>query len=48
LAEDALAREAEARAAAGSRERAQALARDYLARYPQGKHRATMQKLLLP
>lgn len=48
LAEDALAREAEARAAAGSRERAQALARDYLARYPQGKHRPTMQKLLPP
>ncbi|HVY30841.1 MAG TPA: FecR family protein [Polyangiaceae bacterium] len=48
LAEDALAREAEARAAAGSRERAQGLARDYLARYPQGKHRPTMQKLLPP
>jgi transmembrane sensor len=45
LAEDALAREAEARAAAGSRERAQALARDYVARYPQGKHLPTMQRL---
>lgn len=46
LAEDALAREAEARAAAGSRERAQTLAREYAARYPKGKHLTTVQRLL--
>jgi transmembrane sensor len=45
LAEDALAREAEARAAAGSGGRAKALATDYLARYPKGKHLSTMQRL---
>jgi transmembrane sensor len=45
LAEDALAREAEARAAAGGAERARALASDYLARYARGKHAATMQRL---
>jgi transmembrane sensor len=45
LAEDALAREAEARAAAGSRERAQALAHEYAARYPKGKHLTTLQRL---
>lgn len=46
LAEDALAREAEARAASGSGARAAALAREYLSRYPQGKHGRTMQKLV--
>ena len=45
LAEDALAREAEARASAGSAAQARALAEQYLARYPQGKHLATMQRL---
>lgn len=45
LAEDALAREAEARAAAGSTTRASTLARQYVARYPQGKHLPTMQRL---
>jgi TolA-binding protein len=45
LAEDALAREAEARAQAGSSQQAQALAQRYLARYPQGKHLPTMQSL---
>jgi transmembrane sensor len=45
LSEDALAREAEARAAAGGAGRARALASDYLARYPRGKHAATMQRL---
>ncbi|HEY6079876.1 MAG TPA: FecR family protein [Polyangiaceae bacterium] len=45
LSEDALAREAEARAAAGARARAGVLAREYVARYPQGKHRSTMQRL---
>jgi transmembrane sensor len=48
LAEDALAREAEARAAAGSSGRARTLATDYLARYPKGKHAATMQRLATP
>jgi transmembrane sensor len=45
LAEDALAREAEARAAAGSRERARALAQEYVARYPHGKHLSSLQRL---
>lgn len=45
LSEDALAREAEARAAAGGAARARALARDYLTRYPSGKHASTMQRL---
>lgn len=45
LAEDALAREAEASAAAGALPRAQSLARQYLERYPAGKHRQTMQRL---
>ncbi len=45
LAEDALAREAEARAAAGSVGQARALAQQYVARYPQGKHAPTMQRL---
>lgn len=46
LAEDALAREAEARAAGGSKVRAASLAREYLSRYPQGKHGSTMQRLV--
>ena len=45
LAEDALAREAEARAAAGSAGQAGKLAQQYIARYPQGKHVPTMQRL---
>jgi FecR protein len=45
LAEDALAREAEARAAAGSAAAACALANQYVARYPQGMHLPTMQRL---
>jgi transmembrane sensor len=45
LSEDALAREAEARAAAGGAARARTLASDYLTRYPRGKHVATMQRL---
>lgn len=45
LAEDALAREAEARLAAGSAAQARALAQKYLARYPQGKHLPTLQRL---
>jgi transmembrane sensor len=45
LAEDALAREAEARAAAGSAGQARSLAEQYVARYPQGKHLPTMQHL---
>lgn len=46
LSEDALAREAEARAASGAGARAAAAAREYLSRYPQGKHGSTMQKLV--
>jgi transmembrane sensor len=45
LSEDALAREVEARAASGATARSRALAGDYLARYPRGKHLATMQRL---
>lgn len=45
LAEDALAREAEARQAAGSTAQARALAKEYLARYPQGRHLSTLQRL---
>jgi FecR protein len=45
LAEDALAREAEARSAAGSVGQARSLAQQYVARYPQGKHLPTMQRL---
>ena len=45
LAEDALAREAEARSAAGSAGQARGLAEQYVARYPQGKHLPTMQRL---
>jgi TolA-binding protein len=45
LAEDALAREAEARAAAGSSGPARTLAQQYVSRYPRGKHLPTMQRL---
>jgi transmembrane sensor len=45
LAEDALAREAEARASAGAGGAAATLARQYLTRYGAGKHRQTMQRL---
>ncbi|MDF3072026.1 MAG: hypothetical protein K0R38_7627 [Polyangiaceae bacterium] len=45
LAEDALSREAEASAAAGNAARAQTLARQYLQRYPGGKHARTLQRL---
>jgi transmembrane sensor len=45
LAEDALAREAEAREKAGSATQARSLAGQYVARYPQGKHLSTMQRL---
>lgn len=45
LAEDALAREAEASASAGATARAKSLAQQYLERYPGGKHRPTMQRL---
>ena len=45
LAEDALAREAEARAAAGSAGPARSLAQQYVNRYPRGKHLPTMQRL---
>lgn len=45
LAEDALAREAEARAAAGARAPARSLAAQYLVRYPQGKHAENMRRL---
>jgi transmembrane sensor len=45
LSDDALAREAEARAAAGGAPRARALAAEYVAQYPRGKHLATMQRL---
>jgi TolA-binding protein len=47
LAEDALAREAEARAAAGAAGQARALSRQYITRYPQGKHLPTMQRLAI-
>jgi transmembrane sensor len=45
LAEDALAREAEARAASGGRAQARTLAAQYLSRYPQGKHGENMRRL---
>lgn len=47
LAEDALAREAEARSASGASGQARTLAEQYVARYPQGKHRPTMQRLAI-
>jgi transmembrane sensor len=45
LAEDALAREAEARAAAGAKAPARGLAAQYLAHYPRGKHAENMRRL---
>jgi transmembrane sensor len=45
LVEDALARQAEALAAAGEPARAGRLASEYAARYPRGKHLSTMQRL---
>jgi transmembrane sensor len=45
LAEDALAREAEALAAAGAAGQAGKLAQQYVTRYPHGKHLPTMQRL---
>ena len=41
------AREAEARAAAGSASQARTLAGNYLSQYPQGKHLPTMQRLAM-
>lgn len=46
LAEDALARQIEATRAVGQASRAQALARQYLRSYPQGRHRARCEKLI--
>jgi transmembrane sensor len=46
LAEDALAREADAWDRAGRPERARALATEYLRAYPQGRHAAAMRKRL--
>lgn len=46
LAEDALAREAEAYAKAGQRERARQAAERYLARYPEGVRRSELQRYL--
>jgi transmembrane sensor len=45
LVEDALARQAEALAAAGEPARASGLASEYTARYPRGKHLSTMKRL---
>jgi hypothetical protein len=45
LVEDALARQAEALAAAGEQARARKLATEYIARHPRGKHLSTMQRL---
>jgi transmembrane sensor len=45
LAEDALARQAEALSRAGQRDRARALASEYRTRYPSGKHLSSLQKL---
>jgi transmembrane sensor len=45
LVEDALARQAEALAAAGGQARARGLAAEYVRRYPQGKHLTVMQRL---
>ena len=44
LAPDALAREVQARSVAGDRERARALAREYLTRYPAGTHAARVRR----
>jgi transmembrane sensor len=48
LAEDALAREADAWDRAGRADRARALAGEYVARYPQGRHLAAIRKTLGP
>jgi transmembrane sensor len=48
LAEDALAREADAWLRAGRRELARAIAEQYLARYPQGRHASSLQRVLTP
>jgi transmembrane sensor len=45
LSEDALAREAEARAAVGASGAARALASEYLSNFPRGKHAGNMQRL---
>lgn len=48
LAEDALAREADAWQRAGRRELARTIAEQYLARYPQGRHASSLQRVLTP
>jgi len=48
LAEDALAREADAWERAGRHDRARATASDYVRRYPDGRHVAGMRKLVAP
>ena len=48
LAEDALAREVEAAARAGQASEAQKLAQEYLARYPQGRRRSQVAKVVGP
>jgi transmembrane sensor len=48
LAEDALAREADAWQRAGRPELARAIAEQYLARYPQGRHASSLQRVLTP
>jgi transmembrane sensor len=48
LAEDALAREADAWQRAGRPERARTIAEQYLARYPQGRHADAMRNILAP
>jgi transmembrane sensor len=48
LAEDALAREADAWQRAGRLELARAIAEQYLARYPQGRHASSLQRVLTP
>jgi transmembrane sensor len=48
LTEDALAREADAWARAGRLEDARAAAREYVARYPQGRHVAALRTILAP
>jgi transmembrane sensor len=47
LVEDALARQAEALAAAGEQARSGKLAAEYVRRYPRGKHLSTMQRLAI-
>jgi transmembrane sensor len=45
LAEDAMAREAEASLGSGDRQRATSLAKQYATRYPNGRYLATMQRM---